>query len=210
MTDNNNTLLTIRNLIAAATLSVVIGACGGNDAPQAARENAAAPGTPAQAASEPSGDTASGSVVRSMVFNAEGIEPASSLPDASELTVSGGCVGSSPLSIGVRRGAPSENDYFAFSINSASPVAPGQLGDVELTKITWDNGVTTPANLPADSPVRVPVRYEGAGVLKLQSHTGTGLAGRMSGVVTGDVSNKAGDEVASLVVEFDINLACAR
>jgi hypothetical protein len=32
----------------------------------------------------------------------------------------------------------------------------------------------------------------------------------MSGVVTGDVSDRAGDNAASVSMEFDINLACAR
>lgn len=187
-----------------------LAACGGGEQPQAETETAPAPVSqaadePAESAEEPASD----SVVRSFGFGAIGVEPASELPKASDLTVTGGCAAPSPMSIGFTSGSPHEDGYFRFAIESAGPVAPGDLGAVELTRITWDNGVTTPANMPEDSPIKVPNRFEGAGTLQIDMHTGRGMAGRMSGTVTGEVATRAGDQTASLVVEFDINLACA-
>ena len=46
-------------------------------------------------------------------------------------------------------------------------------------------------------------------MLQIDSHTGRGMAGRMSGTGTGEVATRAGDQTVSLVVGFDINLAYA-
>ena len=201
-------LVGVRNGAVVAAFLIAIAACGSDQTPDPQATSDAATRSPAETAAEPADESASDSVVRRLSFGIIGVDLATPLPEPGELSLTGGCGGLSPLSIGFHRGAPHEEDYFAFSMNSAAPVAPGQVGEVELTRITWDNGVTTPANMPDDSPIKVPNRFEGTGILRLQSHSGTGMAGRMSGVVTGDVSQKTGDADASLVVEFDINLAC--
>ncbi len=88
-------------------------------------------------------------------------------------------------------------------------MAPTQTGEIELSKITWDNGVTVPSNLPPDSNIKVPIRFEGNGLLVISEHVGRGMGGSMTGLVTGEISNKNVDEVGAITVSFDINLACA-
>ncbi|MEJ2205937.1 MAG: hypothetical protein P8170_17720 [Gemmatimonadota bacterium] len=94
-------------------------------------------------------------------------------------------------------------------MESGAPVARGHTGEVELTNVVWDNGVEIPANMPADSPVRVPSRLAGTGTLTIESHTGRGMGGRMSGTVTGTLTDGGTGEPVSIEVSFDINLACA-
>jgi hypothetical protein len=204
-----NLLVGFRNGAVVGAFLIAVAACGSDETPDPQATSDSATRSPAETVAESADDSASDSVVRRFSFGVIGADPATPLPEPGELSLTGGCVGSSPLSIGFHSGAPHAEGYFGFSMNSAAPVASGQVGDVELARITWDNGVTTPANMPADSPVKVPDRFEGTGTLTLQSHSGRGMAGRMSGVVTGEVTQKFGDAAASLVVEFDINLACA-
>jgi hypothetical protein len=181
---------------AAIAAALLLSACG-QPAPQSAKA--------------PSPDTApamSGSLVNAFEFAAPGIE-APLAPAAADLTLAGGCNQHGPLSIGFTRRIPDQDRYFNFAFDSAEPVAPGQTGAIALTSISWDNGMAAPPGLPADSPLRVPVRFSGEGTLTLHTHTGLGLDGRMTGVVEGAVTNDASQQSTPISVSFDINLACA-
>jgi len=189
--------------VALATTLVLI-ACGGGDAPDtgAAAADAEAAGRAAD------GGGAATTAVNAFDFSAPGVTLAADLPTVDQLTLLGGCGPSGPLSIGVSRGSGMDDNYFYFAMDSVEPVSRGQTGDVELSAITFDNGVEAPRNMP-DSDFRVPNRSEGTGTLTIESHTGAGMGGRMSGVVRGTVTDAGTGESVPIEVSFDINLACA-
>jgi hypothetical protein len=194
--------MTRSTLATTAAITLMLISCGGGDG------GAPAEGTPlSQAAGEE--DAAPNRLINAFEFSPTGVAPVSELPSAAELTLTGGCSSPGRLSIGFSRGAAQDDTYFQFAMESSSPVASGQTGEVALTSINWDNGVEVAANLPADSPVRVPSRLQGTGTLTIESHTGTGMAGRMSGTVSGTVTDTDTGDPVTIDVTFDINLACA-
>jgi hypothetical protein len=189
---------------AATTLitTLVLAACGGGDG--------GAPAADAPAARTGEGGAATGGgPINSFVFTATGATPAAELPAAADLTLVGGCAAPSPMSIGFFRGTPTDDTYFQFQMESGAPVAQGHTGQVELANVVWDNGVEIPSSMPADSPVRVPSRLAGTGTLTIESHTGRGMGGRMSGTVSGTLTDGGAGEPVPIEVSFDINLACA-
>ena len=179
-------------------------ACGGGDAPDTGAPTTDAPAEATSAAAPGGRDTG----INAFEFTISGVEPVAETPTVGELTLAGGCTSTGPLSIGVVSGSPIDEDYFHFAMDSVEPVGRGQTGEVALSSITWDNGVKAPRNMP-ESAIRVPNRLEGPGTLTIESHSGVGMGGRMSGVVQGTLTDSGTGESADLVVSFDIDLACA-
>lgn len=187
-------------MAALTALTLLICACG--DAERAAPpDRTEAPGAPAR--------QSGGNAVNAFDVEISGTRVNASLPTAQTVTLSGGCVAGSPLSIGFFHKTPTDADYFNLSIQSQAPVTSGQTGAVPLTRVAWDNGTQTPANMPADSKIRVPVRFEGEGTLTINAHSGRGMAGNMQGVIDAVVTHRRSDERATLAASFDIELACA-
>jgi len=192
----------IRSAVATTlAMSLFLVACGGGDG-----------GAPIDEA--PPAETEEGSAaatdgpINAFQFAVTGAEPAAALPSAAELTLVGGCAAPSPMSISFSRGAATGDTYFQFRMESSAPVPRGYTGEVELASVVWDNGVEVPANMPADSPVRVPSRLEGTGTLTIESHSGRGMGGNMSGTVVGTLTDGDSDDPVGIEVSFDINLAC--
>ncbi len=179
---------------------LMLSACGGSE-PTA---------TDSPQSESPANQGPGSSMINSFDFVSAGAVAAADAPDASQLALTGGCPSQSPLSIGFTHGTPDQAGYFGFSFETAKPVSSGTTGVIPLARITWDNGVETPPNLPANSPIRVPVRFDGEGDLTLQSHAGVGAGGRMAGVVSGVVANATSQQSATVTVGFDIKLACGR
>ncbi|MEZ5938859.1 MAG: hypothetical protein R3C52_11690 [Hyphomonadaceae bacterium] len=192
------------NVGAILSCLTLLGACGGPESADKNSEKAtASPGTSTSAAQ------GSSNLIEAFEVTTSDLISIQQPPKAPEMSLTGGCTHGSPLSIGFLRGTPNAADYFYVSFDSVDPVVSGQTGEIQLTNITLDNGVETPANMPADSQFKVPVRFEGDGVLLIQSQSGVGMAGKMKGVVNGTVSGVGAENGAEVTVSFEIDLACA-
>lgn len=192
----------LRRALAAGVLAVGVAGCGGGetDTGSGGSGEAAAGATASEAVS----------MVTSFAFHGpDNVEMAAVL-DPAEITLSGGCTSGSPLSMGFRQGAPNSEGYFAFSFDSEKPVVAGQTGYVDLANVTWDNG-TAPSTVAPDNPaMNAPRRMEGLGLMEIQTHSGVGMNGRMTAIVTGQVSGAGVEGAVPVEAKFDINLACAR
>jgi hypothetical protein len=188
------------------TTALLLMACGGGDAPDSSASDSEASAPEASEAGSPP----SGTRVNAFSLSAPGVEVSNGLPTAAELSLVGGCTPTGPLSILFVRGSAGvlDENYFVFSIDSRDPVTPGQTGSVELSKITWDNGVEVPEGLPEGVTAFVPNRLEGAGTLTVQAHSGVGLGGHMAGTVEGTVTYADTGESVPIEASFDISLAC--
>jgi len=206
-TKPTNTLRTVCGpaLVVILAGSLALAGCGEGDAPAAGE-------APAQSAPADAGPASDGqprqanTMVNAFRFEAAGVALAGETPQASQLTLAGGCQAPNHLSLGFLRGNLTGDDYFHFSMNASEPIEPGLTGVVEPVDLKWDNGVFVPDNLPPGA--YVPVRLEGPGRLTITSHSGTGMGGRMVATADGEVTGKAG--TARITVSFDMNLACGR
>jgi len=123
-----------------------------------------------------------------------------------KLSFTGGCSGSSPLSMGFRSGLPTASDYQSVAFDSEAPIGTGATGPFPLKEIRWDDGIVT-QTVAGGLEVQVPNRLTGSGTITIDSHTGTVASRHMTATVTGDVTDESG-RAASLAVEFDINWSC--
>jgi len=124
-----------------------------------------------------------------------------------DLKLTGGCSGTTPVSLGFHRGQPNADDWFQVAFDTADVVSTGETGEFTVKEIRWDHGTVTPANLPPNSTIRVPNQFKGTGTLTLSTHIGTTEQRRIAGIFRGDVTNLEGDQ-ANLVAEFDIDKSC--
>lgn len=146
------------------------------------------------------------SYVNTLSLHASGAVDTTLRIQGEDLTLTGGCTGSSPISLGFRKGRPDEDDYLSLSFDTRDVVAPGQAGAFVLEEITWDDG-TSVITLPAGTEIRGPNRLTGPGSLTLDVHRTEVGDRRMAGTVRGDVKGDEGHPV-ELVAEFSVNLAC--
>lgn len=187
------------------TTVLLLMACGGGGSPDS---DASDSETPAREAAE-SGSSPSTTLVNAFDFSSSVVDPVNDLPVATEVSLTGGCRATGPLSIGFTRGMGLGDDYFHLAMDSRDPVRPGQTGSVELSNLTWDNGVEVPAGLPEGVNAVVPNRLEGTGTLTIQSQSGIGLGGHMVGTIEGTVTDADTGESTAIQASFDISLACA-
>ncbi|MGK2925345.1 MAG: hypothetical protein ACSLE2_06965 [Lysobacterales bacterium] len=185
--------------------SLALAGCGEGDAP----DTGEAPAQTIPADAGPGSDEQprqANTQVNAFRFEAEGAALAGEAPQASQLTLAGGCRAPNHLSLGFLRGNLTGDDYFYFSMNASAPIEPGMTGVIEPVDLIWDNGVIVPDNLPPGVDVKVPVRLEGTGRLAITSHSGIGMGGRMVATAEGEVTGDAG--TARITVSFDMNFAC--
>lgn len=124
-----------------------------------------------------------------------------------ELSLSGGCTASSPMSVGFRSGLPTAEDYLYVGFDTMEAIAPGSTGTFAVKEIRWDHG-TTVSGQPARPGARVPNRFSGTGSLSLTTHQAAVGRQRMIGTLTGQGLTNADGVSGDLVVEFDINRSC--
>jgi hypothetical protein len=124
------------------------------------------------------------------------------------ITITGGCTGDSPMSIGFHRGQPNLEDYVSFAFETAGPMGTGETGEFDVEEIRWDHGTVVPDNLPPGTTVRVPNRFTGTGLLSVSRHDAAIGQQRTTATITSDqMTNRQGTSVG-LTVEFDINRSC--
>ncbi len=141
-------------------------------------------------------------------FEQTGAVMSRAVPDASELTLSGGCDGTTPISLSLFAGEPIDDSWFNVAFDTEAVVAPGETGVFPLVEMDWDNGVTRPDNLPADTAVRVPVRNSGKGTLTLETHNASTNNRRMIGVLEGSLQQDGESPAVNVTARFDVNLSC--
>ncbi|MFW6084110.1 MAG: hypothetical protein ACODAA_02755 [Gemmatimonadota bacterium] len=142
----------------------------------------------------------------SLTLRASGVVDTTLTIRGEELALSGGCTGSSPISLGFRKGRPDSNDYLNVSIETHDVVGPGETGLFALANLDWDHG-TLVRSTPGGGEVRVPNRMTGSGVLMLTNHEAGVGDRRLEGLVRSEVRGEDGQQV-ELVAEFGVNLAC--
>lgn len=178
---------------------VLLSACG---------EPAAGPPSSDNGREAPEVADTNDSLVNAFVFEETGTQMRRPVPAASDVSLAGGCDGTTPISLTMYSGAPNDETWFNVAFDTEGVVGPGETGTFPLASLQWDNGVMRPETLPEDSPVRVPVRLEGTGTLILDTHEASTNRRRMVGTLKGHVAQHDGNETADLTVRFDINLSC--
>lgn len=191
------------------TLALV--GCGGGEAAESG--GAANPAARSDAAASSSAAARSDEVgfVDAVTVRVTGGADASIALRDKEVSLSGGCDGNSPISLGFHRGTPAEADWFRLGFDTTEPVGTGETGTFGLDAIRWDNG--TFVHHVGGSDVRVPDRFAGTGTLTVTTHDATmahSMAGarRLTGTLRADnLTNKDGKTVR-LEAEFDVHLSC--
>lgn len=189
-------------VLVTGALAMALAACGGGESDG---------GSAASGGGEGAGDAAAAgpaNLINGFTFHAPDTVPLKAELVTTELSMTGGCTKDSPMSIGFRQGMPSDEGYFSFSFDSIKPVVAGQKGDIDLENVTWDNGAIMAQNPTEESADEAPVRMEGIGILTIEQHTGVGMNGHMSGIITAEVEGPEGG--VPVGATFDINLACAK
>ena len=125
-----------------------------------------------------------------------------------DFSLAGGCTGSSQMNFGFASGAPHLDDWVYLSFTTEQAVESGETGTFNLASLTWDQGVERPANLPPESPIRVPRRYEGKGILRLDRHDNYPNQRRLSGSIEGELVRRSPLETVTLSAEFSIPMSC--
>jgi len=173
-----------------------------------ATDAAGAPGATGQPAdtSNPGGDLPHDYTRRLVLRATGGVDSEITIVD-DDLKLTGGCSGTTPVSLGFNSGKLTEDNWFSIGFDTADVISTGATGEFTIKEIRWDHGTVTPANLPPNSGIRVPNRFTGPGTLTLTSHIGTVEQRRMAGNFRGEVRNLEGEQ-ASLVAEFDIDKSC--
>lgn len=183
---------------------LALAGCGGEAAESGGAAEAAAPSDKAVPSD------AAGFVDAVTVRVTGGTESSIALRDK-ELTMSGGCDGNSPISLGFHRGTPIDPDWFSIGFDTAEPVRTGETSTFDLDEIRWDNG--TFVHQVGGSEVRVPDRFNGTGTLTLATHDATmahSMAGsrRMTGMIRSDSLTNRDGVAVRLEAEFDIRFSC--
>jgi hypothetical protein len=119
------------------------------------------------------------------------------------LRLAGGCDGKTPMSIGFQNGELYQASWRYFSFDSDGPVSVRQMGDIPLSKVTWDDGVVPNEKLN----MNMPDRYEGPGMLTITRHEASLKGRRMEGQVNATLTNKDGNALL-LNASFSVPLGC--
>jgi len=173
-----------------------------------ATDAAGAPGVTGQpASSSDSGGNLPQPYIRRLMLRTTGSVESEVIFVDDNFKITGGCNGTTPISLGFYRGQPNADDWFKVAFDTADVVGTGETGEFTVREISWDHGTVIPKNLPPNTTIRAPNQFKGTGTLTLTTHIGTIEQRKIAGNFRGEVTNLEGEQ-ASLEAEFDIDKSC--
>lgn len=215
---SNRSIVRLRCSMLSLLAAIFLGlpGCGESEVPEpeAAPTIAERSQAAASAATAPAADPAAPAsqapdrAVNSLIFEASGDAEGRVESDGTDLMLTGGCLDRNVIGMSFTRGQLTDEDLFQIRLRTADAVGPGETGAFPVSELGWYNGQFKPEGLPTEAKILVPNAYEGTGTLTLTRHDEGGSNGRMAGTVEGSVKQLSGENEATIVASFDINLGC--
>lgn len=172
-------------------------ACGGGNAPEGEQ---AAP-----ADGEASGVPANG--IYNFSLEVTGDQAAAAVPGPAELSLSGGCNGKTPISLGFNNGQNNSPAWFYLALDTEDVVAPGETGVFSISRLNWYKGNETGGDTPAREMMISLTLKEGTGSVTIERHDASMQGRRLAGILHGTVQDTAGAQ-SELNARFDIAMSC--